>query len=400
MDYTVLVLVVLTLFGAWFGFAHVTQRIPNDFPAFQQPAGNKFFSIYGASLIAALLVLPWLIRAIACRSRFRPATVPFAVLCLLCLHWRHGLQLETGSQQIDDYVINPTRRMDFRPPSAAVDLIQKQPGLFRTVGFGPVLFPGVNGIFGLESIYGPDPLANPYYHELLTSAGVRQEWSWRWIVEGTNLRPLPLYKMLNVRYFLDIPRHTHPEMDAVQRPVLDLDISRNEGHWPRAFFASAAQSYDRVEQFVDLLRQADSRPFAAIQRGDAADPGGEPANVTTGAAVAARDYRLTNNTTSFTIDAPSPGVAVLTEAYVPGDFRVTLNGAPADYFRVNHAFRGVHIPAAGKYVVSYSYWPRHFTLSLVLAAIGSVILLAWLIATFRGRREATDPVVTALQGVS
>ena len=100
-------------------------------------------------------------------------------------------------------------------------------------------------------------------------------------------------------------------------------------------------------------------------------------------AVPAHDYGLTNNTTTFTVDATAPGVAVLTEAYVPGDFRVTLNGAPVEYFRVNHAFRGVRIPAAGKYVVSYSYWPRHFTLSLVMAAIGSLIFIAWLIASFR-----------------
>jgi uncharacterized membrane protein YfhO len=108
------------------------------------------------------------------------------------------------------------------------------------------------------------------------------------------------------------------------------------------------------------------------------------------AAIPARDYRLTNNTTTFTINAPAPGVAVLTEAYVPGDFRVTLNGAPVDYFRVNHAFRGVRIRGPGKYVVSYSYWPRHFTLSLVMAAIGSLILIAWMITTFRRPRTSTN----------
>ena len=70
-----------------------------------------------------------------------------------------------------------------------------------------------------------------------------------------------------------------------------------------------------------------------------------------------------------------------------------VNDAPADYFRVNHAFRGVRIPAAGKYVVSYTYWPRHFTLSLAMAATGSLILIAWLIATFRRPR-----VTTALTG--
>jgi hypothetical protein len=71
---------------------------------------------------------------------------------------------------------------------------------------------------------------------------------------------------------------------------------------------------------------------------------------------------------------------------VPGDFRVTLNGTPADYFRVNHAFRGVKIPGAGRYVVSYSYWPQRFTFSLVLASIGSLILVGWLIVALRRPR--------------
>jgi uncharacterized membrane protein YfhO len=127
------------------------------------------------------------------------------------------------------------------------------------------------------------------------------------------------------------------------------------------------------------LRQADSRPFAAIQSGEAAIPTSDQV----APAVPAHDYRVTSNTTTFIIDAPGAGVAVLTEAYVAGDFRVTLNGAPADYFRVNHAFRGLKIPAAGKYIITYSYWPRHFTLSLILSALGALGLIGWLFAIRR-----------------
>jgi hypothetical protein len=385
-DYAVLVLALLTLFGAWFGFTHVIQRIPNDFPMPQQGAGHKFFYLYSVSIVVALLALPWLMRAIVCRSRFSRVAIPFALLCLLCLHWRHGFELHTRIRSIDDFVVNPPPRIDFHEPSSAVESVQADAGTFRTVGFGSVLFPGVNGMLGLESIYGPDPLANPYYHELLTAAGVRQEWSWRWIVERSNPQPRPLYNLLNVRYFLDVPQRSGPEMNAVEKTHADLDVSRNEGEWPRAFFVNALQSYDRVEQFVELLRQAASRPFAATQTGDETVGKVEPAAEASAAAVAAHDYRLTSNTTTFTIDAPAPGVAVLTEAYVPGDFRVTLDGAPVDYFRVNHAFRGVRIPAAGKHVVTYSYWPRHLSLSLTLAAAGSLILVAWLIASFRRPR--------------
>jgi hypothetical protein len=377
---------LLVLFGAYLGFTQTTQRVPNEFSPPQLAAGNTFFYVYTLSLVASLLLLPWLTRVIVRQSTFARLAVVLALLCLLCLHWRHGFQLKTGVREIDDIVVNPPPRIDFGEASATVDFIKSQPGVFRTVGFGNVLFPGVNSMFGLESIYGPDPLANPYYHELLTAAGVKQEWSWRWIVERSNPGPRPLYNLLNVRYFLDMPPRSHPEMNAVLRPRSNLDLSRNEGEWPRAFFVDALQSYERVEQFWELVRQTDPRPFAAAQVGDATVPNIDRTTVAPTAVAPAHDYRLTNNTTTFTIDASSPGVAVLTEAYVPDDFRVTLNGAPTDYFRVNHAFRGVRIPAAGKYVVSYSYWPRHFTLSLVLAAIGLLVLAVWLISTFRRPR--------------
>ena len=388
VDYAFLVLAIFTLFGAYFGFTQAVQRIPNDFAQPEQAAPTTFFWIYSVSLVASFLALPWLIRAIVCRSRFSRMAVPLAVLCLLSLHWRHALQLHTGARQIDDYVVNPPPRVDFHESSPAIDSLKKQGGVFRTVGVGSVLFPGVNGIFDLESIYGPDPLANPYYHELLTAAGVRQEWSWRWIVERSNPKPRPLYNMLNVRYFLDMPPRQRPEMNAVEPPRLDLGVSQNQGEWPRAFFVGALSRYDSLDQFIEMLRQADSRPFAAAQSGEETVPGLDGA--TSDATVPARDYRVTNNTTTFTIDAPTPGVAVLTEAYVAGDFLVTLNGAPADYFRVNHAFRGVKIPAAGKYVVSYSYWPRYFTLALVMGAIGLLILAVWLLASFRRMRTATN----------
>ena len=97
----------------------------------------------------------------------------------------------------------------------------------------------------------------------------------------------------------------------------------------------------------------------------------------------ARDYRLTNNTTTFTVEAPSAGIAVLTEAYLAEDFIARINGVQTTYFRVNHAFRGVKIPAAGAYVISFSYWPRHFTASLWMAAAGALLLVGWMILVFR-----------------
>jgi hypothetical protein len=379
-DYVLYVLLLLVMLGGWFGFTHVLQRIPNDFSLPEQAPGTGFFVIYLASLVVAVCAVPWLLRQIVRRSALSRVAIPLALFSLLCLHWRHGFQLPTGSRGFDEYVGNPPPRIDFDAASSAIDFVHQQPGLARTAGFGATLFPGVNGMLDLESIYGPDPLANPYYHELLTAAGVRQEWSWRWIVEKTNPGPRPLYDMLNVRYFLDVPQPVRPEMAAVETRRFDLDVAQNPGAWPRAFFVENIARYNRVEQFVEMLRQKKSNPFAAEQATGETVAAGESA------VVPARDYRLTTNTTTFTVDAPAAGVAVLTEAFVPNDFRVTLDGAPVEYFRVNHAFRGVRIPVAGRHVVSYSYWPRHFTLSLVLAGIGLLLLGAWSFLTFRRPR--------------
>jgi hypothetical protein len=102
--------------------------------------------------------------------------------------------------------------------------------------------------------------------------------------------------------------------------------------------------------------------------------------------VAAHDYRLTSNTTAFTIEAPRAGVAVLEESYVPDNFRVRINGQPAPVLRINHIFKGVTLPAAGTYRIEFEYWPRVLTPALWLALGGFIAVLggaAWLWATKR-----------------
>jgi hypothetical protein len=82
---------------------------------------------------------------------------------------------------------------------------------------------------------------------------------------------------------------------------------------------------------------------------------------------------LTPNRTSFVIDAPGPGVVVLTEAYVPRDFIATHNGKRSDYFRVNHALKAVTVPAAGTWTITFEYRPEHWRLGWMLCGAGLTI---------------------------
>src|SRR5690606_234176 len=103
----------------------------------------------------------------------------------------------------------------------------------------------------------------------------------------------------------------------------------------------------------------------------------------------AHDYQLTSNRTRFRVAAPGPGIIVLQESWLPGDFRVSLNGRPTSYFRVNHAFKAVAVPAAGVYEVVFTYWPRRFTFALALAAAAAVALATIAIFLWRTRRRST-----------
>lgn len=396
VDFALAALGLVALLSLYFGFTQAQQRAPILFePVGQGSAGNPFFPSYCVAVIAATLALPWLIRSVLCRSSLSFLAVPLAALCFLAIHWRHGMHAATHLPGIDYFVMNPEVRTDLQARSPALEYLRQKEGAFRTVGFGNTFYPGYNTLMGLESIYGTDPLINPYYRELLLAGGVELIWTWRWVVEKDNLATtLPLYRLLNNRFYLEPPSQVS-NLPLKPHAGLDLMVYEDEAAWPRAFFVDKVDSYGKLKDFVHLIRSGDGQPFAAIQKGTEAAgvevSAGGPRHV-----VAAQNYRLSANQTRFTIQAPGPGVVVLTEAYLPGDFRVKLNGRPAEYFRVNHAFRGVKIPQAGVYEISFAYWPAHFTASLLMSAGGLALLAAWLLVVFR-RRKISDPTPVPAQ---
>jgi hypothetical protein len=387
-------LVLSALLALYFGFVQANDPLSPALSG-RKVSFSPFFDWYAPSLFIGAIALPFIARNIARHPVHRTIAVPLLFACLFLLHWRHGFYLKTGLAQIDDYVINPLVRANLSQPSPAVQFVTAQPGIYRAAGFGAVLFPGYNALAGVESIYGTDPLANPYYRELLQAGGVKQDWNWRWIVEKATLEAnLPLYSLLNVRYFLGLPQEDSPEMPSLRQiGSFDLRVLENDKAWPRAFFVDKVFTYETTAELLEMIRKG--APLAAVERKDAAAlaaaHGLEAPSAGAPSVFAAKDFILTNNKTTFAVDASGPGVVVLTETYPDDqDFRVTMNGQGTKYFRVNHAFRGVAIPAAGKYTISFSYWPKHFTLSIVMFITGLVSLLVWLGITQVGSHPSRD----------
>ena len=310
------------------------------------------------------------------------ATLIFAFTCMIVMLWRHGWHAGVG---FEGRVVAPAARADFTAASPAITALRadqkNEPS--RAFGFQGNLFPGWNDAYRLEGINGPDALINPHYRELIEACDFVRIWDWRIYQEIGTYAPLrPFYDFLNVRHYLDY-HSGQPALATLFTKLFDgdLDVYRSETVWPRAFFTDRLATYATVKDFAKLIATGDGRPFAAMQAGDPALRTDIPATLSTRTVTPARNYRLTTNTTAFDIEASGPGLVALSEAWLPHDFRVTLNGKRVHYLRLNHAFKGVFIPTAGLHHLEFTYRPQRFTLALNLAALGLGLLglSAWLV---------------------
>ena len=391
-------LIILTALLAAFGFAGIFGALrrhgrPADFALLgllfgailtlylgstQTTPKSDFFAGYAWSLALGLMVLPAGLR-VATRKSDPALGAALLLAGVALLTWRQGQYLATP---FDNYVNNPPERVELRPRSAAVDFIQarmQEPS--RPIGFGINLFPGYNQMLGWESILGVDPLRSLHHDQLAAALGIKRVREADEPLEEADAPALrPGLDLMNVRYYLASPARVHPIPPLTFLGHFDLDVYESATAWPRAFFTDRLWRYEGAPQLAAAVRRGDGRPFAAAERGDRNIPGpaGALSSEMAGRIVRPADsYRLTANTTSFAVDAPSAGVIVLSETYYPHDFAVRVNGRRADYFRVNHAYRGVYVDAPGKYQVTFSYRQPGTTAALALAGAGLAGLLAF-----------------------
>jgi len=378
------VVLLFFMLALYFGFAQAASPHGASFHSHDFKP-TPFFEWYTLSLIAAFIALPLAFRALWKYPASRFASGIVVVLCLVIMHWRFGMYLQTSW---DAHVMNPEVRVNFAEKSPAIEFIRAQQAEpSRTLGLGEVLFPGYNSALELEGVNGAEPLMNPFYRKLIDACGVEKAWGWRFVFKREGISAVrPLLDFLNVKYLLDSP-DKGPLDGFPTATATDLSIYENKTAWPRAFFTDRISIYDDVTQVVELIKNSNGQPFAAIQRKEGTELQAL-AGQSTGAVAPAFAYKLSNNTTSFKVAAPKAGVIALGECYLDRDFEVTVNGKPAPYFRVNGVFKGIAVDQAGTYDVSVTYWPRGFTVALVAFVAGMAGLAAYLWFFCRSRGDS------------
>jgi hypothetical protein len=142
---------------------------------------------------------------------------------------------------------------------------------------------------------------------------------------------------------------------------------------------------------MEKIKHGDGRPFAAVQSSDDATRAALPAlrrELPERTVSAATDYRMTENTTAFSVRADAPGVIVLTETFWPGDFRAEVDGRNVPVLRLNHAFKGVAVTEPGDHRVVFRYVPKNFPRDVTLCGVGAILLAASLFLALRPARDS------------
>jgi hypothetical protein len=399
-DLAIAALGLFAIVFAWIGFRQAAHRIilgevRTVFILRQGqviPVGVFVWGYLGALLAASIAFAVLVHRAFARRTlTVAPAIV--VALCATIMLWRQGLQASTVG--FENFVVHPSPRVDFHARSEAIAWLQATQEQEPSRGYGlhENFVPGWTSDYGLEAITSLDAVTNRWVNELIAAWGIQRPWGWDLMVTPENLPSArPLFDALNVRYYLD--RHSDPAMmDHALRLVkaADLDVCESPTVWPRAFFTDRLEVYDDVAGFVSTLRTSDGHPFAAAQRSELAEEQvlrGIPAGLAGRTVAPATNYRITANTTSFDVHANAPGVITLTETFWPGDFRAEANGRKATVVRLNHAFKGIVVEAAGDYHVIFRYVPKNFPRYLFLCALGAVLLAVTLFVALRPVRAA------------
>ncbi len=181
-----------------------------------------------------------------------------------------------------------------------------------------------------------------------------------------------------VEYAARVAVDRHPPIQRIYQK--DMTVWARGAPWPRAFFVDSLATYTDVAVFADFVRQAQGIPLAAVEDGQVLAPKENRIVVT------AQDYKRTSNATSFSLKTPGPGIVVLTEVDIPGDVHVEVNQQLEKVFTVNHAFRGVEIPDAGDYQITFTYRPALWNVALALSGCGLLILVMMVIFFSRNKR--------------
>ena len=339
-----------------------------------QPIPWNYLMFVTAGAVGAPLLYAFL------KTRHRPLTAlgwTGVIVLAFIPQFRFGLYTFGD----DKLLLRPGPRTVLNATSPSVERVRAdKTDAHRVVGMQSIFFGNYAAVYGLEDIRSCAPLTSSEYMDLVRqSPGIRPGATWVFDLMDP-VAAQPLLNLLNVKYVLTPPQVTLAEgLDFKLIDRNDFGLVENLEVWPRAFFTDKVISMSTTSEFVKYLWEHGKQPFLALTEEETArQPGVKSLESTNPATVvAATNYVLLPNSTSFDVHATAAGVVCLTETAAK-DFIALVNHSQQPVLTVNRAFKGVYLNHPGDYHIEFVYRPRHWRLACILfcAALGIASILA------------------------
>jgi hypothetical protein len=200
----------------------------------------------------------------------------------------------------------------------------------------------------------------------------------------------PIMDLLSVRTAVAPPEPAFRALGTVAGHAVLID---RPSAFPPVFLTSCWETVDDTAA-LDRLRTMSSAQLRATAiisgvPGDAPEAGAGPCRNAGDATI----ERYEPERVVARTRAATPSVLVLSDAWFPG-WSVTVDGREADMLRVDHALRGVALPA-GEHIVEFRFRPRALLAGASVTAASLLMLVALAVASrweHDGRRERIDVV--------
>lgn len=256
------------------------------------------------------------------------------------LHWDNKTDIESYFKTPDyvDWILkNEKNTYDFR----VLNLQKGQPVRENTLAY-----------WRLQNNYGYQGAKLRIYQDMDDVVGLSNPAAWR---------------LMSTKYIIT----DQPYNDSMFTTVFKGSkyILRNNNFYPKAFFVKNTKTSTGLE-ILNSIKTGEVNPqeTAFLEK----DPGVkiDAADSTAKAQITAYEIH------SITIDAEASGnnLLYLSEVYYP-DWKVYIDGQPAEIFKTNYLFRGVVVPK-GKHKIEFKFEPQTYYTGKNIAMGTNILLVA------------------------
>ena len=264
----------------------------------------------------------------------------------------------------------------FYPPTPLVRFLAKYPRPFRTLGEGPVLYPGTHVFAGLEDVRSHDPVERRDYVEFLDAACGYDLTAYFKHVANVDCAALDF---MNVRFLVAAPGRGEP--GPRWRRVYageDGTVFENADVLPRVFAPERLRPWPPGARLGDVVRSLSWHTDAVLNPDPRRRTGaGDPA---VNGPVRVSDYRESTNSASLRTAAPGGGAVVVASLVQDGGWTARdETGRTLPTGRANGPFLAVAIPG-GDHRIQLRYAPPGSKPGAAVTGATGVLVLAAAVA--------------------